>query len=324
MRTTRERTTGPDATATDAASPGTARAHRRAAAVSLAGAVLVLLLKTVAWLATGSVGLASDAAESLVNVVAGVTLLAAVRLARTPPDFEHPYGHEKVEDLSSAFEAGLIVLAALLIAVSAVQRLVEPVALERVGVGLAVAAASALVNAGLAAWLHARGRRLDSVALRTNARHLLTDVWTSVGVLVGVGLVAATGVERLDPVLALAVAAHIGLTGARVLRTAVSRLLDERLPEREEAAVLAALAREPRILGWHRLRSRRSGRARFVEIDVFVDPSTTVREAHAVVEQVEDAVHAELPNLVTTMHVEPFEPGRRDGATDPREEYPGA
>lgn len=299
-----------------------ARAHRQAAVVSLVGAGVVLALKTGAWLATGSVGLASDAAESIVNVVAAVTLVLAVRLARTPPDYQHPYGHEKIEDLSSAFEAGLILLAAALIAVSAVQRLIAPAELQRLGVGLAVAALSAGVNGGLAAWLHDRGRRLDSVALRTNARHLMTDVWTSVGVVTGVGLVAVTGLQRLDPLLALAVAVHIGRSGVAVLGAAVSRLMDERLPPAEEARVQGALETHPRILGWHRLRSRRSGRARFLEIDVFVEPTLTVREAHDVVVEVEDAIHAELPNLVTTIHVEPFVPGRREGPTDPRDEFP--
>lgn len=282
----------------------------------------MLALKTGAWLATGSVGLASDAAESIVNVVAGITLVLAVRLARTPPDYEHPYGHEKIEDLSSAFEAGLILLAAALIAVSAIQRLIAPAELQRLGVGLAVATLSAGVNGGLAAWLFDRGRRLDSAALRANARHLMTDVWTSAGVLAGVGLVAITGLQRLDPLLALAVAAHIGRSGVGVLGTAISRLMDERLPPAEETRVLGALESHPRILGWHRLRSRRSGRARFLEIDVFVDPSLTVRDAHEVVGEVEEAIHAELPNLVTTIHVEPFVPGRREGTTDPRDEFP--
>ena len=300
----------------------TARVHRRAAFVSLVGAGVVLALKTGAWLATGSVGLASDAAESIVNVVAAVTLVLAVRLARTPPDYEHPYGHEKIEDLSSAFEAGLILLAATLIAVSAVQRLIAPTELQRVGVGLAIAGVSAVVNGGLAAWLNARGRSLDSVALRANARHLMTDVWTSVGVVAGVGLVAVTGLQRLDPLLALAVAVHIAWSGVSVLGEAISRLMDERLPPAEEARVQSALDSHPRIKGWHRLRSRRSGRARFLEIDVFVDPTLTVRAAHDVVVEVEDAIHAQLPNLVTTIHVEPFVPGRREGATDPRDEFP--
>lgn len=298
------------------------RARQRAARLSLLGAVLVLALKVVAWLMTGSVGLASDAAESTVNVVAAVALLAALRLARTPPDYQHPYGHEKVEDLSSAFEAALILGAALLIAGTAIARLVDPQPLGRIEAGVAVAGASALLNAGLGAWLWREGRRLHSVALRTNARHLGTDVLTSLGVILGVAAVGLTGALRLDPVIALVVAAHIGVQGVRVLQRSVSQLMDERLPPREEARVIRALDSHPEILGYHRLRSRRAGRARFVEVDVFVAPSMPVSEAHALVERLEDEIHRALPNLVTTVHVEPFVPGVREGATDPRDEFP--
>ncbi|MDZ7801684.1 MAG: cation diffusion facilitator family transporter [Trueperaceae bacterium] len=298
------------------------RARLRAARLSLVGAVVVLALKVIAWLATGSVGLASDAAESTVNVVAGFTLLLALRLARTPPDYEHPYGHEKVEDLSSAFEAALILGAALLIAGTAVGRLIDPQPLGRMQVGLGVAAASAALNAGLGAWLWREGRRLRSVALRTNARHLGTDVLTSVGVIIGVAAVGVTGVLRLDPLIALVVAAHIAVQGVRVLQRSVSQLMDERLPPDEEARVIGALEGHPEILGYHRLRSRRAGRARFMEVDVFVAPTMPVADAHALVERVEDEIRRALPNLVSTVHVEPFVPGVREGATAPRDEYP--
>lgn len=296
--------------------------RRRAARASLVGAFAVLALKIAAWLWTGSVGLLSDAAESTVNVVAALTLVAALRLSRAPPDFEHPYGHEKVEDLSSAFEAGLIMVAALAIGIAAVGRLIAPEPLGRVGIGLAVAASSALLNGGLSWWVGREGRRLDSAALRANARHLATDVWTSAGVILGVLLVEATGVLRLDPLIALAVAAHIGLQGTRAFANAVSKLMDERLPEREERVVLAAMDAHPDVLGYHRLRSRRSGRARFVEVDVFVPGHLTVRKAHDLVVALENDIHASLPNLVTTIHVEPYEAGVREGPTDPRDEFP--
>lgn len=297
-------------------------AHRRAARLSLVVAVAVLAAKTAAWALTGSVGLASDAAESIVNVVAASTLLVAIRLARTPPDYQHPYGHEKVEDLSSAFEAGLILLAAGLIAVSAVGRLIDPQPLVRVGPGLILAALSAVANGAMAGHLFGVARRLESQALRTNARHLRTDVWTSVGVLVGVGAAQATGLLRLDPAIALVVAAQIAREGVAVLAGAISRLLDERLPDGEERTILDELADDPHVLGYHRLRSRRSGRRRFVEIDVFVDPGTTVAEAHERVALLEDRLARRLPALVTTIHVEPYEAGRREGAVDPRDEFP--
>lgn len=303
--------------------PSTLGRRRRAARVSLTGAFAVLALKVGAWLATGSVGLLSDAAESTVNVVAALTLVLALRLSRTPPDFEHPYGHEKVEDLSSTFESTLIIVAALAIAVTAVQRLLAPEPLGRIGIGLAMAGASAFLNGGMSWWLAREGRRLESAALRANARHLATDVWTSLGVILGIALVAWTGVLRLDPLVALAVAAHIGHQGTRGLGRSVSQLLDERLPESEERVVLAAMNAHPDVLGYHRLRSRRSGRARFVEVDVFVPGDLTVRKAHDLVEALEHDIHASLPNLVTTIHVEPFEKGVREGPTDPRDEFPG-
>ncbi|MEX2502203.1 MAG: cation diffusion facilitator family transporter [Trueperaceae bacterium] len=297
------------------------RRHQRVAVIALVAAVAILAVKVLAWLVTGSVGLASDAAESVANVVAGVTLLAAVRLARTPPDFDHPYGHEKIEDLSGTFEAGLIVLAAVLIAVAAIVRLADPPQLVRLGPGLLLAAGSAAANGGLAWWLFRQARRLDSAALRANARHVRTDVWTSLGVILGVAAVAVTGVQRLDPVVALVVAAQIGREGVRLAAGSISRLMDERLPPGEEEVVLEALERHDAILGWHRLRSRRSGRSRFVEVDVFVDGATRVDEAHAVVADVEDAIHAHLPNLVTTVHVEPYQKGLRDAAVRPEEEF---
>ena len=279
-------------------------------------------MKTLAWVLTGSVGLASDAAESIVNVIAAVTLLAAIRVSRTPPDYQHPYGHEKVEDLSSAFEAGLILLASALITVTALARLITPQPLDRLGVGLIVSGGSAVANGALAWFLFHWAGRLDSQALRANARHIRTDVWTSVGVLAGIGLVAVSGVQRLDPLVALIVAVQIAREGFLVLAGATSRLLDERLPEHEERRVLEVLGAEPRIRGFHRLRSRRSGRARFLEVDVFVDPTSTVADAHLLVEGLEDRLQRRLPNLVTTVHVEPFVPGRRDGQVEPRDEYP--
>lgn len=296
--------------------------RRRAARLSLIGAFGVFALKLVAWLATGSVGLLSDAAESTVNVVAALSLVLALRLSRAPPDYEHPYGHEKVEDLSSAFEAGLIMVAALFIAVTASSRLFQPEPIDRVGLGVTVAGASALLNGALSWWLAREGRRLESAALRANARHLATDVLTSLGVIVGVILVATTGLLRLDPIVALVVAAHIGHQGTRVFAHSVSQLLDERLPEEEERVVLAAMKEHPNVLGYHRLRSRRSGRARFVEVDVFVPGELSVRRAHDLVVALENEIHASLPNLVTTIHVEPFEEGVREGATDPRDEFP--
>lgn len=292
-----------------------------AAWVSLGGAVVILVLKFAAYGLTGSVGFLSDAAESLVNLVAAAVLLIALAVSKTPPDYRHPYGHSKAEYLSAVLEAALILLAASAIAWSALRRLLEPQPLEHVGVGVGVSLVAALLNGLLALYLFKVAKRQRSDALEANARHILTDVYTSLGVALGVGLVGITGWGPLDPVIALAVAANIVLVGVGVMRRSLSRLLDERLPEREEAKIIGVLEANPRILGFHRLRTRRSGHDRFAEVDVFVDPRLTVEEAHVLVRQVEDAIHTQLADLVTTVHVEPFQEGVRDRAITPKEEF---
>ena len=283
----------------------------------------MLALKAGAWLVTGSVTLLSDAAESIVNVVAGVSVLLALRLAARGPDLEHPYGHQKAEYLSSVFEASLILLAGGAIAVAAAQRLWAPQPLENVALGVSVALVATALNGAVAAYLLRAGRRLDSAALTTNGRHVLTDVWTSLGVVGGVGLVVISGWERLDPLLALVIAAHVVREGVRILTANVSKLMDERLPAGEEQVILDALSEHPRVLGFHRLRTRRSGRTRFAEVDLFVDPEMSVRAAHEVVAEVEARVHARLAGLTTTLHVEPYVEGRREGHVVPADEFPG-
>jgi cation diffusion facilitator family transporter len=310
------------ATPTGLTARARARARGRAATISLTGAFVVLGLKAGAWLATGSVSFLSDAAESLVNVVAAVTLIAALRLAARGPDLEHPYGHQKAEYLASVFEAVLILVAAGGILVSAAQRLSAPRDLENLGVGLLVAGLATAVNAVLGLYLVRSGRALDSAALAANGRHVLVDVWTSVGVVAGVSLVGLTGWRVLDPLLAIVVAANVVREGVGVLTANVSKLMDERLSPREEQVILDALDEHPQVRGYHRLRTRRSGRARYAEIDVFVDPNLSVRAAHDVMGQVEDAVHAQLSELTTTLHVEPFVEGQRFGTVRPEEELP--
>lgn len=292
-----------------------------AARLSLYGAIAILALKFGAYLLTGSIGFLSDAAESLVNLVSAVVLLLALGISATPPDYRHPYGHTKAEYLSSVLEAALIMLAALGIGVTAVQRLLDPQPLTNVAAGVTVSAAAALVNGALAAHLFRVGKRQRSMALEANARHILTDVWTSIGVIVGVVLVSLTGWTQMDPIIALLVAANIVVTGVNVMRRSLSNLLDERLPEAEEALILEVLERTPELRGFHRLRTRRSGRARFAEVDVFVDPAMSVAEAHALVARVEDRIHDRLDDLITTVHVEPFVEGVRDVSRTPRDEF---
>jgi cation diffusion facilitator family transporter len=304
----------------DAASRRAGRA--RAARISLVGAVVIVALKVTAWLLTGSVSLLSDAAESFVNVASAVALIAALRLAALPADYEHPYGHQKAEYLSSVFEGAMILVAAGAILLTAAQRFANPEPLERVGIGIAVVSVATIVNAILAAYLLRAGRRLDSAGLTANGRHVRTDVWTSIGVVVGVGLVATTGWVRLDPLIAAVVALNIIREGVLVLTTNLSRLMDERLPASEEQVILDALERHPQVLGYHRLRTRRSGRARFAEVDVFVDPGLSVHDAHVVAVAVERQIHAELAELIATLHVEPYVEGERDERRAPRDEFP--
>ncbi len=316
-------TTPTSADSTD--TKGDAAAHRArslAARVSLVGAAAVVALKVVAWALTGSVSFLSDAAESFVNVASALTLIAAIRIAARPADYDHPYGHQKAELLSSVFEGAMILIAAGAILWSAATRLWSPAPLEQVGTGMLFIAAATLLNVVLVAYLARAGRRLRSAALTANARHLRTDVWTSLGVLAGVGLVVATGWDRLDPLVAIVVAANIVREGVSVLTTSVSRLLDERLPDDEERVILDALEAHPGVLGYHRLRTRSAGRARFAEVDVFVDPDISVRAAHEVAHAVEAEVHDALDEIITTLHVEPYVEGVRDVSRTPREEYP--
>lgn len=301
--------------------PPGAAGRRTAAVVSVVAATTVLLLKLVAYLLTGSVALLSDAAESVVNVVAGFSLWWAVRVSGTPPDLQHPYGHQRAENVSGAFEAALILLAAVGIVVSAVQKLLAPEPLVNLSAGIAVALAAAGINVVVSRFMFRRANQLGSAALDANARHLRTDVVTTAGVVGGVVLSAATGWSALDPLIALVVAVHIAREGILVLRRSLSQLLDERLPPEEEEIIVSALERHDEVLGFHRLRSRSSGTARFAELDIFVDPELSVATAHDLVNELEDEIHAALPNLVTTIHVEPFEEGRREGNVRPDEEF---
>lgn len=289
--------------------------------LSLALALIVLVFKAGAYFLSGSVALLSDAAESLVNVAAALAVMLSLHIAQQPPDYEHPYGHRKAEYLSSAFEGSLILVAAGAIIVSAGTRLFSPEPLEAPFLGVAVALLATLCNGFGASWLGRLAQRTGSVALASNSRHIWTDVWTSIGVIVAVLLVSGTGWLRLDPIIAMLVGLNIVREGWRVLSDAFSDLLDARLPESEEGLILEVLNDTPQVEGYHRLRSRRSGTARFAEVDVFVDPTMTVGAAHALISELETRLQGPLPGLISTIHVEPLEAGVREGHRSPREEY---
>jgi cation diffusion facilitator family transporter len=282
---------------------------RRAYAVlSIVAALVTVGLKAGAFALTGSVGLLSDALESLVNLVAALVALWALWLAARPADEVHTYGHTKAEYFSSGVEGGLIVLAAASIIVVSVPRLLHPQPLERIGVGLLIAALSAVVN-GVVAWVLWRaGTRLRSVALTADARHLLTDVVTTAGVLVGVALVSLTSWLVLDPIVALLVAANVVWTGWKLLRESGLGLLDTALEPEDQSAIAAALAPfQARGIAFHALRTRRAGARRFVSMHVLVPGDWTVQRGHDLCEEVELAIHRCLPDSTVDTHLEPQE-----------------
>ena len=287
---------------------GIGRSPRFYAVLSIAAAVATIGLKFAAYLLTGSVGLFSDAAESVVNLVAAVTALWALTLAARPPDEEHAFGHNKAEYFSSGLESALIIIAAGWIAATAVPRLLEPQPLQNIGIGLGVTLVAAAVNGGAALAILRAGRRLRSITLEADARHLLTDVWTSIGVVAGIVLVGITGWLALDPLIALVVAANIVWTGVRLLRDTAQGLLDRALPPEDQAKISKILARhEERGIRFHAVRTRSAGQRRFVSMHVLVPGGWTVKRGHDLAEEIENDIARDLPQSTFFVHVEPAE-----------------
>ncbi len=280
----------------------------RFAWLSIAAALVTMGLKVVAYLLTGSVGLLSDAIESIVNLVGGVMALAMLTVAARPADEDHAFGHAKAEYFSSGVEGSLILVAAAGIAVAAVRRLLDPRPLEQAGIGLAVSTAASLVNLVVALVILKAARRRRSITLEANAHHLLTDVWTSAGVLVGVGLVVATGWLVLDPLVALLVAANIVWTGVSIVRRSVSGLMDTALPPGDLARVRAVLARHEEIgVRFHAVRSRQAGARSFVSMHVLVPGEWSVQKGHDLLERLEAELRATLADATFFTHLEPLE-----------------
>jgi cation diffusion facilitator family transporter len=279
--------------------------------LSIAAALATISLKTAAWALTGSVGLLSDAAESVVNLVAAIVAMAALHWAIKPADEEHAYGHAKAEYFSAGVEGTLIVVAAAAIAVTAIDRLLHPRAIEDVGVGLAVSAVASLINFAVGYLLLRTGRRERSIVLEADGKHLITDVWTSVGVIIGVAGVAITGWQRLDALVALAVAVNIVATGGGLLRRSVGGLMDRALGEPERRQIEEVLAG---FFGsdvqFHALRTRQAGSRAFVSVHVLVPGAWTVQRGHDVVEEVEAALRERLPYATVFTHLEPAEDPR--------------
>jgi cation diffusion facilitator family transporter len=282
---------------------------RRYAVLSIAAAVLTIGLKLGAYLLTGSVGLFSDAAESVVNLVAAVAALWALLYAARPPDEEHAFGHDKAEYFSSGLESALILIAAVWIGVTAWDRLMDPQPLQNVGLGLSITLVAAALNGGVALVVLRAGRKLRSITLRADAQHLLTDVWTSIGVVLGIATVQLTGWLVLDPLIGLLVAANIVWTGVRLLRDTVQGLLDRALPPEDLEAITKILSRyEKEGIRFHALRTRASGPRLFISMHVLVPGRWTVQEGHDLSERIErDLAEALHGNSTFFIHVEPSE-----------------
>jgi cation diffusion facilitator family transporter len=281
---------------------------RRYAWLSIAAALLTILLKTWAWWITGSVGLLSDAMESLVNLAGAVMALWMLTIAAQPPNERHLYGYGKAEYFSSGFEGILILVAAAGIAWAAVGRLIEPQPLVQLDLGLAVSVVASVINLFTGLLLLRVGREQRSITLEADAHHLLTDVWTSVGVILGVSAVWFTGWLWLDPLLALLVAANIVWTGVQLMRRSASGLMDRALPPEQQTALEKVLeAHRPEGIEFHALWTRQAGARAFVSVHVLVPGDWTVKQGHDFVEGVEAEMRAVVPMTHVLTHLEPLE-----------------
>jgi len=289
-------------------SPALPPSLKRYAWLSIAAAIATILLKGVAWWLTGSVGLLSDAIESFVNLAGALMALWMLTLAELPADEDHAHGHGKAEYFSSAFEGFLILLAALAIGYAAINRLMNPVPLEAVGIGLLVSVVASVINFVTARILLEVGKKRNSITLEADAHHLMTDVWTSAGVIAGVALVWLSGWLWLDPVIALIVAANIVWTGWHLMHRSAAGLMDASLPVEKLEQIETVLAgyRE-QGLDFHALRTRQAGSRTFVTLHVLVPGHWTVQQGHDWAERIEVDIRNALPHAHITTHLEPIE-----------------
>jgi len=290
-----------------------------AASLSVVSNSILIALKLAAGAITGSIAIITEAIHSSIDLIASVIALISVRKADEPPDPEHPYGHQRVENLAAMIEGMLILVGAGIIIFEATRRLVTGAEIHDLGVGIGVIAFSMLANLGVSAFLYRRARELGSAALEGDAAHLSTDALTSLGVLVGLVLVEITGEAAFDAIAALCVAAAIVWAGIRILARSGKVLIDESPPPHEldliETAISAERARTPEIAGYHKLRARRAGARRYIDLHVQFRSGTTLEHAHALAHRLRDAIEGELPGSEVLIHVEPegsvMPPGER-------------
>ena len=289
--------------------------------MSIIVSVVVFGMKIAAWRATGSVGLLSDALESTVNIFAAVIALLALRTAMKPADAMHHFGRGKAEYFSASIEGFMILLAALIIVYTAIERIITPRALEQIGWGLTISTIAAVINGGTALILLGAGKLHRSPVLVADGKHLLTDVWTSVGVIVGVGLVVVTGWNRLDGVVAMAVGLNIIITGINLLRSSTAGLMDKALSDEDHLKIVKVLTKyESEEVKFHALQTREAGRQRFVSMHVLVPGAWSIQKGHDLSEELEAEIIAELPDAIITTHVEPLE-DERSWADEPEGQH---
>ena len=279
--------------------------------LSIATGIIVFVLKIGAWWFTGSVGLLSDALESIVNIVAAFIALAALRAAAKPADPMHHFGRGKAEYFSAQIEGFMILVAALIIVVTAAERFMSPKPLEQVGWGLAISTVASMLNGAVAIILMRAGKKNRSPVLDADGKHLMTDVWTSVGVIIGVGLVQVTGWERLDAIVAMAVGINIIVTGYHLLKESTSQLMDKSLSDADHELIVTVLKQyESEEVKFHALQTRESGRFRFISMHVLVPGAWSIQRGHDLSEEIEAKIIAVLPHATVSTHVEPIEDPR--------------
>lgn len=279
--------------------------------LAVATALATIALKAGAWLVTGSVGLLADAAESIVNLVAAVVALIALKIAVKPADANHNFGHTKAEYFSAAVEGVMIFIAAISIGIFAVQRLLVPQPLEAVGVGLVISVVASVLNSAVALLLIRAGRRHHSIALKADGKHLMTDVWTSAGVLAGIVLVWLTGWDWLDPVIAIAVGVNILFAGYALVQESTAGLMDVSLPEEDNERLRAILSsRAGAEVGFHLMRTRVSGTRQFMEFHLLVPDEWNIKQGHDFLEDLSDEIVSEFPRMTVTGHIEPINDAR--------------
>jgi cation diffusion facilitator family transporter len=293
-----------------------------AARLSIASNSALIVLKIVAGALTGSIAIVTEAVHSSIDLIASVVAYVSLRKADEPADESHMYGHEKIENLAAAIEGMLILIGAGVIVFEAVRRLDHATDLNKLGLGIGVIGFSAVVNLSVSGYLYREARRHDSPALEGDAAHLRADSWTSLAVLVALVLVGITGVSQLDSIMALLVASAIVYTGIRILSRSSRVLVDEALPTEELDVVRAAIEAYPgpEIAGYHKLRGRRAGSARYIDLHLQFARGTSLEQAHAIAHRVQETIRREIPAAEVLVHIEPAkaEPAKAGGSPQPR------